>query len=245
MKKFICFVTILSTIMLFGCSSKPNSVSETSVQSTPETLLSDSSSDDTSKDIPSEISLESTNKNTNSKIESSKPIEQKKSSTSSNKTNSKSENKPATSKPIPNNNPSEKELMNLVINGENALRSIFKGSAYHSKNIIIKDGFYYGEVTDFSSKDDMKKVLSPYFTDSTINTIFQKYLIEKDGKLYFTIGDAGLRVDYNTCKKEFSYNGNKITIKLIDNSHADDAITEIRTLELINGKWLFTDFWYV
>ncbi|SFA96937.1 DL-endopeptidase inhibitor IseA family protein [Clostridium frigidicarnis] len=240
MKKFICFVTILSTIMLFGCSSKPNSVSETSVQSTPETLLSDSSSDDTSKDIPSEISLESTNKDTNSKIESSKPIEQKKSSTNSNKTNSKSENKPAT-----NNNPSEKELMNLVINGENALRSIFKGSAYHSKNIIIKDDFYYGEVTDFSSKDDMKKVLSPYFTDSTINTIFEKYLIEKDGKLYFTIGDGGLRVDYNTCKKEFSYNSNKITIKLIDNSHADDVITEIRTLELINGKWLFTDFWYV
>lgn len=244
MKKFICFVTILSTIMLFGCSSKPNSVSETSVQSTPETLLSDSSSDD----ISSEIS-KSNDTDTNSKVESSKPIEQKKSSTISNKTNSKSENKPiskpATNKPIPNTNPSEKELLNLVINGENALKSIFKGSAYHSKNIIIKDGFYYGEVTGFSSKDDMKKVLSPYFTDNTINTIFEKYLIEKDGKLYFTIGDAGLRVDYNTCKKEFSYNGNKITIKLIDNSNADDAITEIRTLELINGQWLFTDFWYV
>lgn len=244
MKKFVCFVTILSTLMLFGCSTKPNSVSETSTQSTPETLLFESSSNDISKDISSEIS-KSNNIDTNSKVQSSKPIESKKTPTSSNKTNSKPANKPNTNKPIKNNNPSEKELMNLVINGENALKSIFKGSAYYSKNIIIKDGFYYGEVTDFNSKDHMKKVLSPYFTNNVINTIFQKYLIEKDGKLYFTMGDAGLRVNYDTCKKEISYDKNKITIKLIDNSIPNEPLTEIRNLELINGKWMFTDFWYV
>lgn len=244
MKKFVCFVTILSTLMLFGCSTKPNSVSETSTESTPETLLSESSSNDISKDISSEIS-KSNNTDTNSKVQSSKPIESKKTPTSSNKTNSKPANKPNTNKPVKNNNPSEKELMNLVINGENVLKSIFKGSAYYSKNIIIKDGFYYGEVTDFNSKDDMKKVLSPYFTNNVINTIFQKYLIEKDGKLYFTMGDAGLRVNYDTCKKEISYGKNKITIKLIDNSIPNEPLTEIRNLELINGKWMFTDFWYV
>lgn len=275
MKKFLCAVLIASSVTLLGFAHNAYSISSNNTASAPCETLETSQSNlnlassqdvtDSKIQVSEESITPSTEDSSQTKnIESLNKVSSRKAETTdSNKKVTSNENKPSSTVENTNNNssidksktvsadtdtvakPSEDELMNLVLNGEYALKNIFKGTAYHSKNIIIQNNYCYGEVTNFKSREEMKESLAPYFADSVIENILNQYLINHNGKLYFTIGDAGLRVNYNTCKKEFSYENNKITIKLTEIYNNKEMFSEIKTLELINGKWIFTDFWYV
>lgn len=254
MKKLICIVAAICTLTFVGCANNNNKVSSTNEK---KVLASDSS---VKKDV--NIANKNISKSEPKKNETT-PVKDKASEVKveSLKTTPVITNEnPAPVAPVPAEPettpapepeksiyPSEPEIMNFIKGAENALTPIFKGPALYSKNPLIINNVYYGEVTNFNSREEMADSLRGYFTEDVINSILDKYLLEKDGKLYFTIGQAGLRVNYDSCTKNFSYDNNKIIVKLSSNysNSPNDIVTETKTLEFINGQWLFTNFWYV
>lgn len=242
MKKFITFLIVLFSITCVGCSNNVNTIN-------------DDNSNKNSKTITNKFDEK---KNDNKNVNSGNAIKSESSSKDTVKTETnKSENTTATTAPKPteekvivatpkeNPYPSEAELMLLVYEGESALKRIFKGSAYFSTEMIERNNRTYGEISEFTSRQEMVNVLSPYFTMDTINSLLDQYLLIENGKLYFTIGDCGVRVDYANCEKKFEYANNSITITLSKKFAEDYVATEVKNLQLIDGKWLFTNFWYV
>lgn len=253
MKKIICIFLAIFSITFFGCSSKSTSSVTKETPKVSEDVTKNSSLEDSLVNANEQKDDEKDEQNENTSISTPKTNPNKiikKPSTNLSSNNSKKSDldssKEAPTLPSPSENKlSEEEVMNLVLNAEYALKGIFNGTAYYSKNIIVQDNYTYGEVTNFKSREEIKQSLAPYFTEQVIENILNKYLITHNGKLYFVLGNAGLRVDYKTCKKEFNYEKNKITITLTEQDNTADIFSEVKTLELINGKWLFTDFWYV
>lgn len=249
MKKLICILISLCTITFIGCSNKTNKPLDS--KGTSNAVNLQTKKDSSKKDVSNSTNKKeaTTAENTSKSNNDSKNIETivnnlSKEDDANNENTSNSEKvNPETAKESPSI--SESEIMNLINNGEQALRSIFKGSAYYSKNIIIKNDVYYGEVTDFSSREKMADSLKPYFTNEAINSLLDKYLITENGKLYFTIGDAGRRVNYDDSQRNIEYNENKITVTFSRVYSENDIGKEVKTLQLIDGKWLFTNFWYV
>lgn len=249
MKKLICILISLCTITFIGCSN--NSNENLKPKDTSKAVNLQTKKDSSKKDVSNSTNKKEAipSKDASKSNDSSKDVETivnnlSKEDDSNNENTSNSEKvNPETVKESPSI--SESEIMNLINNGEQALRSIFKGSAYYSKNIIIKNDVYYGEVTDFNSREEMADSLKPYFTNETINSLLDKYLITEDGKLYFTIGDAGRRVNYADSQRNIEYNENQITVTFSRVYSENDIGKEVKTLQLIDGKWLFTNFWYV
>lgn len=138
--------------------------------------------------------------------------------------------------------PSEEELLKIVANGEELLKTLFKGSSYYDKNPISLNGFTYGKYTNYNSKEEILEKLSPYFKKEVIDNILNRYMITINKTLYFVMGDAGLRVNYDKSEKNFHFDKDKITVTFSDKSL---EVEEKKVLKLINGKWKFCEFWYV
>jgi hypothetical protein len=112
----------------------------------------------------------------------------------------------------------------------------------------IKNGsFTYASLKEpYSNKEQLKNELSKYFTKSYIERFLgDSKFIEKDGKLYFMVGDSGIGSSYKYTSiksrdnKDSSIHAISYANYEFDNSVAKDA--DIR-LKVEFGKWKIENF---
>lgn len=106
--------------------------------------------------------------------------------------------------------------------------------------------FYSGLEEPYLSKEKTKSELSKYFTQAYVNKFIEsQFFSEKDGKLYFLVGNSGVGVSYTyTTIQDREGNGKVIqavtnAIYEEDNTSADNANVK---LKLEDGVWKIDSF---
>jgi len=115
------------------------------------------------------------------------------------------------------------------------------------------DGCTYCKVERFETRDDLTSYLQTLFSEELINSFFEdSSYIDIDGKLYCMDANRGSDITkgeetYSVSKESDTIILLKVTVELLDfDEDFNEAVvgSEVHSFqyELLDGKWVFTDF---
>lgn len=162
----------------------------------------------------------------------------------------KSSNKQPSSKEENSNQTdlSEEEIRQLTIKADDALTKVFSCSNIDMKDTIKKtgqEGMALGRSLNYSSRGEAEKDLLRFFDKDNINKFLNNMTLEKNGKLYVLIGQAGMRPDLKTAAIKVKKEEAELQVEYTTVYSNSDKVTENKTLILENNKWIFKDLWYI